>query len=239
MEKGNIAYLVVAIRNVLGKTALIFQQNAPLWDDWTLFQRLLQKQLRTEFGKMLALDGYMNSVIRTARKEYVRVNLEKYLDQHMKHFSSNLKISKDQAALTSLCAGVQPKILGIGVVPFTLIHKVEAYKCKFLQDKIKYLGHVIDEKGIFTTSENIEKIMNCPETTNTKELKSFHGAINYYSKNGELSSTLDTDGTLRRKHADQLKDIIVVSDSMEFLKINEGKVITDANMSMDSQTASE
>ncbi|KII61803.1 Transposon Tf2-8 polyprotein [Thelohanellus kitauei] len=54
--------------------------------------------------------------------------------------------------------------------------------CKFLQDQIKYFGYVIDKNGIIPTTEYIEPIMNCPQPTNTKELKSFLEAINYYSK---------------------------------------------------------
>ncbi|KII61207.1 Transposon Tf2-11 polyprotein [Thelohanellus kitauei] len=58
---------------------------------------------------------------------------------------------------------------------------IQVSKCTFLEDKIKYLGHVIDKNGIFRTTESIEPIMNCPKPTNTKELESFLGAINYYS----------------------------------------------------------
>ncbi|KII67079.1 Retrovirus-related Pol polyprotein [Thelohanellus kitauei] len=47
----------------------------------------------------------------------------------------------------------------------------QVYKFKFVPDKIKYLGNVIYKNGIFPTTESIGPIMNCPEPTNTKELK--------------------------------------------------------------------
>ena len=46
----------------------------------------------------------------------------------------------------------------------------------------KWLGHEIDEKGKKPNEENIEAILKLNPPENTKELKSFLGAIQYMAK---------------------------------------------------------
>ncbi|KAI8120353.1 Retrovirus-related Pol polyprotein from transposon 17.6 [Lucilia cuprina] len=53
-------------------------------------------------------------------------------------------------------------------------------KCEILKPSIKYLGHVIDSKGIHPDPSKVESIQNMPRPTNVSELRSFLGAINYY-----------------------------------------------------------
>ena len=55
-------------------------------------------------------------------------------------------------------------------------------KCTFMQPKIEYLGHVIDEQGRHPTEEKIQAIQEAPTPKNLTELRSFLGIINYYSK---------------------------------------------------------
>ncbi|KII61636.1 Transposon Tf2-6 polyprotein [Thelohanellus kitauei] len=55
-------------------------------------------------------------------------------------------------------------------------------KCKFLQPEIKYLGHIINKDGIHPCPDKTLPIKNCKSPENSKELKSFLGAIGYYSK---------------------------------------------------------
>ncbi|KII72672.1 hypothetical protein RF11_15181 [Thelohanellus kitauei] len=45
-----------------------------------------------------------------------------------------------------------------------------------------YLGHVIDKNLIVRTTKIIEPTINSPEHRSIKQLKSFLGAMNYYSK---------------------------------------------------------
>ena len=54
-------------------------------------------------------------------------------------------------------------------------------KCKFFQDTVEYLGHVIDSQGIHSHPAKIDAITNMPYLTNIAELRSFLGMVNYYN----------------------------------------------------------
>ena len=60
--------------------------------------------------------------------------------------------------------------------------KIQLNKCKFLQSAVTYLGHRIDAEGIHPTDERLRAFRDIPTPTNQKQLRSFLGAINYYSK---------------------------------------------------------
>ena len=55
-------------------------------------------------------------------------------------------------------------------------------KCRFVQKEVVYLGYRIDEHGVHPTEEHLEAIRCMPTPTNAKELRSFLGMINYYSR---------------------------------------------------------
>ena len=55
-------------------------------------------------------------------------------------------------------------------------------KCKFFQDTVEYLGHVIDSQGIHSHPAKIDAITNMPYPTNIAELRSFLGMVNYYDR---------------------------------------------------------
>ncbi len=59
---------------------------------------------------------------------------------------------------------------------------IKLKKCKFEQRKIKFLGHTIRIDGLRTDSENIEKIINCPVSTDVTGIRKFMGLYNYYRK---------------------------------------------------------
>jgi transposase InsO family protein len=60
--------------------------------------------------------------------------------------------------------------------------RVKKEKCDFLQDRITYLGHIIDRDGVHTSPEKIESIIKMPAPKNLKELQSFLGMVGYYGK---------------------------------------------------------
>uniref|UniRef100_A0A183BVP9 Reverse transcriptase n=1 Tax=Globodera pallida TaxID=36090 RepID=A0A183BVP9_GLOPA len=60
--------------------------------------------------------------------------------------------------------------------------RVKKEKCAFLQDRIMYLGHIVDQKGIQTSPEKVEAIQKMPAPKNVKELQSFLGMVGYYGK---------------------------------------------------------
>jgi len=55
-------------------------------------------------------------------------------------------------------------------------------KCSFLKRSIKFLGHIVTEKGITPDPEKIQAIMKMKTPTNVKELRSFLGIAGYYRK---------------------------------------------------------
>ncbi|XP_041786375.1 uncharacterized protein K02A2.6-like isoform X2 [Anopheles merus] len=59
---------------------------------------------------------------------------------------------------------------------------IRADKCVFGMKQIRYLGHIIDGKGIRPDPAKIEAILNLPPPTDISGLRSFIGAINYYGK---------------------------------------------------------
>src|SRR6266540_3979750 len=59
---------------------------------------------------------------------------------------------------------------------------IKLKKCKFEQRKIKFLGHTIGTDGLRTDLKNIEKIINCPVSTDVTRVRKFMGLCNYYQK---------------------------------------------------------
>lgn len=60
--------------------------------------------------------------------------------------------------------------------------KLKPSKCVFLQQKIKYLGHVVSAQGIAPDESKVEAVRNWPVPTTVTELKSFLGFIGYYRR---------------------------------------------------------
>ena len=55
-------------------------------------------------------------------------------------------------------------------------------KCSFLQTSVKYVGHVVSEKGIETDPAKISKIADWPVPGNIDQLRSFLGFTGYYRR---------------------------------------------------------
>ncbi|KAL0150798.1 hypothetical protein M9458_053880, partial [Cirrhinus mrigala] len=56
-----------------------------------------------------------------------------------------------------------------------LMHVLNRLKCHFFQTSVRYLGHIVSEKGVETDPEKIRALTSWPRPTNIKELKSFLG----------------------------------------------------------------
>ena len=48
--------------------------------------------------------------------------------------------------------------------------------------QVKYLGYVIDERGLHPNPERVKAIVEAPAPRSSSELKSFLGLLNYYRK---------------------------------------------------------
>lgn len=78
--------------------------------------------------------------------------------------------------------------------------KVNIKKCEFLKSCIQFLGHIVDANGIRLIPEKIEAIVKMPPPKDLKQLQSFLGMVEYYSKFVPMLSTeLAPLNKLRRK----------------------------------------
>ncbi len=55
-------------------------------------------------------------------------------------------------------------------------------KCFFFQNSVEYIGHRIDDQGIYPTDEKVAAIREAPKPRNVSELRAFLGIVNYYGK---------------------------------------------------------
>lgn len=53
--------------------------------------------------------------------------------------------------------------------------QIKLSKCKFAQQQLAYLGHVISAAGVSTDPEKIKAVAKWTSPTNVKELRSFFG----------------------------------------------------------------
>ena len=60
--------------------------------------------------------------------------------------------------------------------------KLAPEKCFLFQKEVKYLGHVVSEKGITTDPDKVEAVRTWPKPTSFKELHSFIGLCLYYRR---------------------------------------------------------
>lgn len=55
-------------------------------------------------------------------------------------------------------------------------------KCVFFQEKIHYLGHVIDKHGLHKNETKVAAVQKAPPPTNVNEVKAFVRLVNYYGR---------------------------------------------------------
>ncbi|CAI5682211.1 unnamed protein product [Oreochromis niloticus] len=60
--------------------------------------------------------------------------------------------------------------------------KLSPEKCKFFQSSVRYLGHVVSERGVETDPEKIAALKTWPVPQRLKELRAFLGFCGYYRK---------------------------------------------------------
>ena len=92
--------------------------------------------------------------------------------------------------------------------------KLKPSQCKFFQERIEYLGHIVSKRGSETNPWKIKKVKNWSQPKNVTELGGFLGLCNYYQKfienfsqKARLLYKLLTgiDNSLLKKKGDHLK----------------------------------
>lgn len=59
---------------------------------------------------------------------------------------------------------------------------IKLEKCKFCREELKYLGYVINEKGLKTDPDKLKSIENFPLPSTAKQLRGFIGLCSYYRR---------------------------------------------------------
>ena len=70
--------------------------------------------------------------------------------------------------------------------------RLNADKCKFCVNRLKYLGHVIDRTGIQTDPEKTDAIAKWPEPKNVRQVRQFIGLASWYRRFIKDFATLAT-----------------------------------------------
>ena len=60
--------------------------------------------------------------------------------------------------------------------------RLKLTKCKLLEEKIEYLGHMVTREGLRPTEENMAALNKAATPTNVTELRSYLGLLKYYIK---------------------------------------------------------
>lgn len=60
--------------------------------------------------------------------------------------------------------------------------KLNRKKCQFFQDKVKYLGHIIDAEGLHMDPDKIRAIKEAPIPKDQTQVRAFVGMINYHAR---------------------------------------------------------
>ena len=60
--------------------------------------------------------------------------------------------------------------------------RLKLSKCRFLQQSVEYLGHLVDAKGLHATPSKVKALNEAPAPRDITELRAFLGLLNYYSK---------------------------------------------------------
>ena len=60
--------------------------------------------------------------------------------------------------------------------------KLNVSKCHFAQTRIKFLGHIVSEKGVEVSPENVEAVQKMVEPKTTREVRRFIGMCSFYRK---------------------------------------------------------
>ena len=106
--------------------------------------------------------------------------------------------------------------------------KLKKDKCLLAESSVKYLGHIIDAKGLHPLASKVEAIQNAPAPTNVNELQSFIGLISYYGKFlSNMSTVMAPLYELLRKDTDWAweKDQIEAFDKCKTLIISDSVLV--------------
>ena len=62
------------------------------------------------------------------------------------------------------------------------IFMAEWHKCEFGKTCIKYLGHIVENRTVYTDPDKVSVVQSWPKPKNVKEVQQFMGLANYYAQ---------------------------------------------------------
>jgi hypothetical protein len=60
--------------------------------------------------------------------------------------------------------------------------RLKASKCQFLQEKVKYLGHIVSARGVEVDPDKVMALQTAPPPSSVKELQRFLGFIGFHRR---------------------------------------------------------
>ena len=60
--------------------------------------------------------------------------------------------------------------------------KLSPHRCEFLKRNVKYVGHVVSEKGIEIDQGKADKVVNWPTPTSPEDVRRYLGFVGYYRR---------------------------------------------------------
>ena len=155
------------------------------------------------FTKLDMSQAYLQLPLTDESKEYVTINTHKGLFKYNRlPFGVSSAPAIFQRTMETLLQGIQGVSVYLDDILITgsdnkshlenleqVLNRLESAKlrlnktkCSFMQPRIEYLGHIIDDKGLHPTEKKIKAIKEAPRPENITQLRSFLGILNYYSK---------------------------------------------------------
>jgi len=102
-------------------------------------------------------------------------NVLKGLDEVICHKDDNLVYGGDQPTHDQRLVNVLQRLAAAGI-------KLNGDKCKFSQECVKFLGHVVDGDGIRADPEKITAVRLMPVPSNITQVRGFFGMANQLAK---------------------------------------------------------
>jgi len=114
-------------------------------------------------------------------------------------------------------------------------------KCEFSKSEVKFLGHVINSKGIHADPDKTKAIINFPTPNNKKELRRFFGIVNYLGKfSPAIASKTSCLRQLLGKDCDWIWGIDQATEFKEIKRILASTpVLTPYNLSLETMIRSD
>ncbi|CAC5392622.1 unnamed protein product [Mytilus coruscus] len=155
------------------------------------------------FSKLDLSQAYQQIVLDEESRKYVTINTHKGLYQYNRlPFGVSSTPGIFQRTMENLLQGIPRVVVRVDDILITGSSKSEHLnnletvlgkiqesgmrlnkeKCVFLAPEVVYLGHRIDQYGIYPVESKVKAITEAPEPKNVTELKSYLGMLNYYNR---------------------------------------------------------